>query len=163
MTRSIPNVSVIETKEGDIYRWAPADLEKPRDLTPEEKIAFDKRMARLGAKAEHRELRCWKCLHTAKVWVRSVDFDHKGEKAELVKHAQVSSDDYPGPVPGFCISCLVSGPRELAEAIYWDRPEIQMGVRPTRWSVLFTDGNVTAGDCVDLSRGFEPRVVSEKV
>lgn len=138
--------------ENGVFRVASPDIEKPRELTPVEKIALDKKNVILTQKAESREEECWRilCNRKASVWVREVGFDFKGDKAAPVRHAAVSSADYPGPVPGFCTFCLGSGPQELAEAVYFDRPEIAWGVAPTRWFVSFTDGTRQGGSCIQL-------------
>lgn len=139
--------------ENGMFRLASPDVERPRDLTPPEKIAFDKKHTLLGEKAGSRQDQCWRygCTRKPTVWVREVSFDFKGERADALKHATISSGDYPGPVPGFCTFCLASGPEELAEAVYFDRPEIWWGVTPTRWSVIFTDGLIQHGTCVELN------------
>lgn len=136
-----------------MFRIASRDVEHPRELTPAEKIALDRKNALLTAKAESRQETCWRlaCDHKATVWVREVGFDFKGDRASSVQHIKVSSADYPGPVPGFCTFCLGSGPEELAERVYFDRPEIWWGVTPTRWFVAFTDGTIQGGTCVELN------------
>lgn len=135
------------------FRIAPKDIEKPRELTPVEKIAQDKKNTLLGQKAESRQEGCWRfgCDRKASVWVREVGFDFKGDKAAPVQHIAVSSGDYPGPVPGFCTFCLGYGPKELAERVYFDRPEIIWGVTPTRWWVSFTDDTRQGGSCIELN------------
>jgi hypothetical protein len=135
-----------------MFRLAPADVERPRRLTPPEKIALDRKDAVLTAKAETRSRACWQygCAHRATVWVREVSFDFKGGRAEPVQHAAVSSADYPGPVPGFCTFHLGTGPAELARAVYLDREEMKWGVRPNRWFVSFTDGTKQGGMAVEI-------------
>lgn len=134
------------------FRIASKDIEKPRDLTPQEKILLDRKHKMLGEKAESREPMCWKeCGRKATVWVREVGFDFKGEKAAGVQHVQISSADYPGPVPGFCTFCLGYGPKDLAERVYFDRPEIMWGATPTRWWVAFTDDTKQGGSCIELN------------
>lgn len=136
-----------------MFRLAPKDVEKPRELTPAEKIAFDKKHELLGEKAEVRQDTCWSygCDRTPAVWVREVSFDFKGDKADPVKHAAVSTADYNGPVPGFCTFCLGTAPQQLAEAVYFSRPEMQFGVVPERWFVSFTDGTRQGGRCIELN------------
>lgn len=136
-----------------MFRVASRDVERPRDLTPPEKIALERKDALLTQKAESRQETCWRlhCDRSAEVWVREVGFDFKGDRASPVQHIAVSSGDYPGPIPGFCSFCLAHGPEELAEAVYFDRPEIWWGVTPTRWSVIFTDGLIQHGTCVELN------------
>ena len=135
------------------FRIAPKGIEKPRSLLYHEKKALDAKTALLAQKAEYRQETCWRldCARKATIWVREVGFDFKGEKAAAIQHIAVSSSDYPGPVPGFCTFCLGSGPQELAEQVYFDRPEIYWGVRPTRWWVAFTDGTKQGGSCVELN------------
>ena len=124
-----------------MIRWQPIGVEKPRNLTPVEKIALDKKTELLTAKAEHRQETCWSCgERKASIWVHEVGFDFKGDKAHAGQHIAISSSDYTGPVPGFCNLCLGFGPRDLAERVYFDRPEMYWGVRPNRWFVIFTDG-----------------------
>lgn len=135
-----------------MFRVASRDVEHPRELTPAEKIALDRKDALLTEKSQHRQEECWNygCSRKAAVWVREVGFDFKGEKAAPIQHIAVSSSDYPGPVPGFCIYCLGSGPERLAEVVYFDRPEIAWGAVPTRWFVSFTDGTRQGGSCIQL-------------
>jgi len=135
------------------FRIGPKDIERPRSLTSIEKKALNEKHTFLGQKAEVRQETCWSlgCSRKATHWVREVGFDFKGDKAAPVQHVAVSSTDYPGPVPGFCTFCLGLGPKELAEAVYFDRPEIYWGVRPTRWWVSFTDDTRQGGSCVELN------------
>lgn len=146
-------------------KWSPPDVEKPRHLTPPEKIALEKKDRLLTEKAEIREPICWLCQERpAYVWVREVSFDFKGDKADPVKHAAISSADYPGPVPGFCHFCIASGPVRLAEVVYYDRPEMYWGVRPTRWLVSFTDGTKTGNSCLLIDpEQTMPKIVEETI
>lgn len=136
-----------------MFRIAKRDVERPRDLTPIEKNALDSKNKLLSQKAESRDMRCWhhSCDRLAHVWVREVGFDFKGEKAAPVQHVAISSSDYPGPVPGFCLFCLGFAPQELAEAVYRDRPEIAWGATPTRWWVSFTDDTRQGGSCIPFN------------
>jgi hypothetical protein len=135
-----------------MFRLAPPDIEKPRSLDPLEKIALGVKDAYLTAKAESRQEGCWNhgCDRKAAIWVREVGFDFKGEKADALAHLAVSSSDYDGPVPGFCPWCLGVGPELLAEAVYFARPEMYWGVRPTRWFVSFTDGTKQGGSVLEI-------------
>lgn len=135
-----------------LFKIAFPDLEKPRELSPSEKIALDRKNELLTQKAESRQEQCWNvgCTRKAHVWVHEVSFDFKGDKAAPVRHAAITSSDYPGPVPGFCTFCLGSGPERLAEVVYFDRPEIAWGAVPTRWFVSFTDGTRQGGSCIQL-------------
>lgn len=136
-----------------LFRIASPDLEKPRELSPQEKIAADRHKRLIADKAMSRQIECWcyLCQKPATIWVAEVCFDFKGDKAEPVRHAQISSGDFDGPVPGFCHFCLGTGPSELAEAVYFSKTEIQLGVTPTRWFVVFTDGTKQGGSCVELN------------
>lgn len=138
-------------KEG-FFRLEHPDLEKPRHLDLAEKTALAKLDATTTEKALSRQATCWHygCERAAIVWVREVCFDFKGEKAAPVQHKQISSADYPGPVPGFCLRHEVDGPPELAAAVYWNRPEIAWGAKPTRWWVVFTDGLKQGGECLSF-------------
>lgn len=162
-----PNGDILEeTKVGGMFRWAHPDILKPRELTPQEKIGYDKTQSFLAEKAEVRDDTCWNynCTRKAYVWVREVSFDFKGDKAEPTKHTAVSSGDYPGPVPGFCIFCIGTGPQLLAEAVYFDRPEMYWGVRPNRWFVSFTDGTIQGGECIELDpKQLSPKIVEETI
>jgi len=162
--RSDP-VRLVETRfENGMFRLAPPDIEKPRHLTPPEKVALARKDDELQAKAESRASTCWQhgCARRATVWVREVSFDFKGERAEPVQHAAVSSSDYPGPVPGFCAFHLGTGPAELARAVYFDRPEMIWGVRPNRWFVSFTDGTKQGGMAVEIDPAQEmPKIIEE--
>lgn len=146
-----------------MFMLKPKDVEKPRELTPVEKIALEKKDQLLTQKAESRDVLCWKCGERhAYVWVREVGFDFKGDKADPVKHVAISSADYPGPVPGFCQYCIGFAPAELAEKVYFDRPEMYWGVRPTRWFVAFTDGTRTGDRIVTIDPKQElPTIVEE--
>jgi hypothetical protein len=137
---------------GGMFRLAPEGIERPRHLTPPEKIALGRKNDLLAAKAESRQAECWlwNCKRPASVWVREVSFDFKGGRAEPEQHAAVSSADYPGPVPGFCHGCLGHGPAELAQTVYFARPEMFWGVRPNRWFVSFTDGTRQGGEAVEI-------------
>lgn len=148
-----------------MFKLAPVGVEKPRELTPIEKIALDKKQKTLSEKAETRQELCWLCQdRKAYVWVQEVGFDFKGEKADPVKHVAVSSADYPGPVPGFCMYCLGHGPAKLAEAVYFNRPEMYWGVRPTRWFVLFTDGTRQGDMIITIDpKGTLPKIVEEHI
>lgn len=146
-----------------MFKLAPKDVEKPRSLTSVEKIALDSKNLFLTQKAEQREEWCWLCeIRKATVWVHEVGFDFKGEKAAAVQHNAITSADYPGPVPGFCTFCLGDGPSVLAEKVYFDRPEMYWGVRPTRWFVSFTDGTKQGNDIrtIDI-KGELPKIVEE--
>lgn len=149
-----------------MFMWAPPDILKPRNLTPPEKIALERKDAELSAKAELRQELCWchGCGRRASSWVREVGYDFKGERAEPVQHVAVSSADYDGPVPGFCAGHMASGPELLAETVYFSRPEMYWGVRPNRWFVVFTDGTRRGGLAVQIDPKREmPRVVEEIV
>jgi len=149
-----------------MLKWAPADLEKPRHLNVIEKAMLVEKTKGLVEKAEQRDERCWvhKCDRIARVWVREVGFDFKGDKAELGQHIAVSSSDYPGPVPGFCYFHMAGGPEELAEKVYFDRPEMYWGVRPNRWIVIFTDGTKRGGSCIELDPKMQqPKIVQETI
>ncbi len=147
-----------------MYRWAPKEIEKPRTLDALDKIALDRKDDLLTEKAEWRQPMCWKdCGQHASVWVREVGFDFKGTKAAPIDHIAISSSDYPGPVPGFCHFCLGLGPEQLAERVYFDRPEMYWGVRPNRWFVVFTDGTRQGGLCIELHPDTQvlPKIVEE--
>jgi hypothetical protein len=146
-----------------MFRWAPKDILKPRELTPVEKIALEKKDALLTEKSETRQEMCWRCgERKAYVWVREVGFDFKGDKADPVKHVAITTADYPGAVPGFCHFCIGFAPAELAEAVYFDRPEMYWGVRPTRWFVSFTDGTRQGDRIVTIDPKQElPTIIEE--
>ena len=147
-----------------MFRIAPVDVEQPRDLTPPEKIALDRKQKRLHERAETRQAECWRhdCSRKASVWVVEVGFDFKGDRAKPVQHIAISSSDYDGPVPGFCHFCLGSGPQELAEAVYFSRPEMYWGVRPNRWFVTFTDSTRQGGLCVEIDpKQTLPKIIEE--
>jgi hypothetical protein len=146
-----------------MFKIADKDVAKPRHLTGPEKLALDLKNIFLTQKAESREPVCWKCEERpAYVWVREVGYDFKGDKAEAVQHAAISSADYNGPVPGFCNFCIGTGPAELAEAVYFNRPEMYWGVRPTRWFVSFTDGTKQGDHILTIDPKQEmPKIVEE--
>lgn len=137
-----------------MFLWAPANHTKARELTPTEKIVNERFEDVLTEKAVARANRCWEhealgCTHTPIAHVHEVQFDLKEDKAKPL-FRQVSTADYDGPVPGFCIGHLSSGPARLAEAVYFSRPEMQWGLKPRRWFVIFTDGSKTGGECLYL-------------
>ena len=147
-----------------MFRLAPPGIERPRHLTPVEKVALEAKDALLTQKAESREERCWsyQCGRRAAVWVREVGFDFKGEKAAPVSHVAVSSADYPGPVPGFCRFHVGTGPEQLASTVYYARPEMYWGVRPNRWFVSFTDGTRQGGMAIEIDPKQEmPRIMED--
>ena len=148
-----------------MFMLAPKDVEKSRELTPHEKIALEKKDELLTQKAESRQETCWKCnVRKAYVWVREIGFDFKGDKADPVKHVAISTADYPGPVPGFCQFCIGFAPAELAEAVYFDRPEMYWGVRPTRWFASFTDGTRMGDRIVTIDpKGELPTIIEEHI
>lgn len=148
-----------------MFKIAPVDVLKPRNLTPIEKMALARKDAMLTLKAETRDEFCWLCeFRKATVWVREVGYDFKGDKAEAVQHNAISSADYPGPVPGFCAFCLGQGPSILAERVYFDRPEMYWGVRPTRWFVSFTDGTKQGNQIATIDpKGELPQIVEEHI
>jgi hypothetical protein len=137
---------------GSGFVLAPPGFEDPRTLTSAEEDAHAEKHRRLQQKAEQRQKKCWlhNCNRPARTWVREVSFDFKGDRASPLKHAAVSSGDITGPVPGFCPIHLGTGPAQLAEAVYCDRPEIQAGVQPLRWFVAFTDDTVQGGDIREI-------------
>jgi hypothetical protein len=143
-------IRLIERRLDDgFFILAPENVERPRTLTVAEDEAFNVKQRDLQQRAEAlHDVGCWHfgCSAAATVWVREVSFDFKGPEAAPERHAAVSSADYPGPVPGFCVGHLHDGPAMLAEAVYFDRPEMAWGVRPTRWWVSFTDGTRQGGD-----------------
>jgi hypothetical protein len=149
-----------------MFMWAPKDILKPRNLTPPEKIALERKDEVLTQKAESRQEECWSygCTRKATAWVREVGYDFKGEHAAPAQHVAVSSADYPGPVPGFCAGHMAGGPERLAEAVYFARPEMFWGVRPTRWFVVFTDGTRRGGMAVEIDPKQEmPKIVEEVI
>lgn len=144
---------LIQTRVGKFFKLEHPDLEKPRDLTPIEKFALDRKDKELTLKADWRSTICWAwgCNRPPTDFVREVGFDFKGDKAAALDHITISSADYPGPVPGFCIPHTYSGePMQLVEKVYWDRPEIQWGAKPTRWWLVFTNGIKLGGSCLEI-------------
>lgn len=153
-----------EKKVGDLTYWTTPDIEKPRDLTPPEKIKREKIDATLTEKAEVRDEICWAygCKNKARVWAREVQFDFKSQMKHDIDHAVVSSRDYDGPIPGFCIG-HVQRASELAERVYFSRNEMYWGLRPTRWWVIFTDGTKTGGLCTEIDPKQEMPVVTDEL
>lgn len=122
------------------------------DHSLDRKIAQQKIDAILTIKSEERQSECWclDCVKPSVVWVREVQFDMRGEKAGINQHV-VSTQNYNGPIPGFCLGHIGSGPTQLAETVYWDRTEIYLGLRPRKWWVIFTDGTKQGGLCEVLN------------
>lgn len=116
------------------------------------KIALSKIDETLTVKAEQRDRTCWSfdCNNPPMLWVREVQFDMYGDKVGTDNHV-VSTRDYEGPIPGFCSMHVGNGPAQLAEAVYWDRTEIYLGLRPRKWWVIFTDGTKQGGLCEVLN------------
>jgi len=153
-----------ETKKGDFYYWTPPDLEKPRNLTPSEKLATEAHLEFVADKAVQRQHKCWEvgCARDAYVWVLEVQFDMKGDKADAGQHAIVNTQDYDGPVPGFCPTHLGGGPAHLAEQVYFSAPLMQWGFKPRRWFVIFTDGTKQGGSCLEIDPKQEtPTIIEE--
>lgn len=153
-----------EEKRGDFYYWKPPDLIKPRHLTPGEKIATERHYDEQIEKALIRDDLCWEleCKLRARVWVLEVQYDMKGSKAELGKHAVVNTSDFTGPVPGFCMLHIGTGPAHLAERVYWTRTLMQWGFKPERWAVIFTDGTKQGGSCLEIDPKQEtPTIIEE--
>ena len=116
------------------------------------KIAQQKLDELLTEKSEVRQESCWcpDCKGKPVVWVREIQFDMRGDKVGINQHV-VSTKDYDGPVPGFCVAHVAKGPADLAEIVYWDRTEIYLGLRPRKWWVIFTDGTKQGGLCEVLN------------
>lgn len=139
----------------DRFKLANKDIEKPRDLSPQEKITFELESKILYQRANNRQSDCWMkdgfgCNHAASNWIVRVTFDFKGDKAAYIQHKAISTEDYDGPVPGFCDFCLSKGAETLAEKVYFSRPEMAWGVKPRRWFVELTDGTIIGGLCIQL-------------
>lgn len=142
-----------EYRDGDSFLITKDEVgSNKRYVKPQEKLAQEQIDEVLTIKAEDRQEICWhlNCSKKASVWVREVQFDLKGDKMG-VNNSIVSSRDYPGPIPGFCFGHITSGPQQLAEAVYWDRTEIYLGLRPRKWWVIFTDGTKQGGLCETLN------------
>ena len=138
---------------------------KERPLTPPEKIRIEKLDGLLTAKAEQRDEECWSygCTRRPCAWVREVRFDVKEELAGM-HNATVTTRDYSGPVPGFCHGCIATGPAELAQRVYFSRPEMYWGFRPTRWFVIFTDGTKQGGSALEIDpKQLQPKIVEEYI
>lgn len=125
------------------------------------KIIQDKIDQFLTIKSEDRQEECWcfGCRAKPIAWVREIQFDMLGDKAGINNHI-VSTRDYEGPVPGFCPAHVANGPAQIAEAVYWDRTEISLGLRPRKWWVIFTDGTKQGGLCEVLNpKNLKPSTV----
>jgi hypothetical protein len=122
------------------------------DNSLKRKIAQQKIDLLLTDKAETRQNFCWypECKGKPIAWVREIQFDMRGDKVGINQHV-VSTSDYDGPVPGFCMVHIANGPKSLAENVYWDRTEIYLGLRPRKWWVIFTDGTKQGGLCKVLN------------
>lgn len=122
------------------------------DHSLQRKIAQKKADEILTIKSEERQEICWcpGCIRKPLVWVREVQFDMRGDKVGINQHI-LSSGNYNGPAPGFCPLHVIDGPPKLAEAVYWDKTEIYIGLRPRKWWVIFTDGTKQGGLCEVLN------------
>lgn len=142
-----------EYRDGESFLVTSSPIGSNKEYAkPQEKLAQEAIDEILTMKAEDRQETCWcaDCNSKATVWVREVQFDLKGDKADI-NNAIVSSRDYPGAIPGFCFAHMGNGPRDLAEAVYWDRTEIYLGLRPRKWWIIFTDGTKQGGLCETLN------------
>lgn len=154
-----------ENKMGDLLIWTPKDIEKPRHLRPEEKIAREKFDKTLTQKAEIKDTKCWMhtlgCKHNPIVWVREIQYDMKNDKAGI-NHSQVDTSQYDGPIPGFCLGHISSGAEKLAETVYFDQTPMIWGLKPKRWFVIFTDGTKQGGKCIQLDpKQIKPEITEE--
>ena len=150
MLNDTPEDSHTEANEVEIQpgllRWAREDVGKPRFLDGPEKLLLEKLNIERAEKAESRQSMCWWCGNQPAVrWVHHVGFDLKDDDAVLGHHAIITSDDYPGPVPGFCHHCEDEGPKNLALVVYMDTPAVHFGARARRWYVQFTDSGQKGG------------------
>lgn len=140
-------VATQATAVGGLVVVTPEDI-ATRAMTPKERIQRQRHDAQLAAKATAREEKCWRhtvgCKGKAITHVAAVEFDMKAD-GEPTGSAFISTNDYPGPVPGFCLACQSRGPQDLAQAVFVSRPEMQWGFKPRRWFVLFTDGTQQGG------------------
>ena len=143
----IKKTKMMVGKMGNMWVWAKPD-EEP---TPIEKIAIEKKDKALNEKVESRADSCWAygCTRHPLKWVREVQFDVY-ERGARINKAAVSSEDYAGPIPGFCFGHVGTGPSDLAKSVYHDRPEVAWGFRPTRYVVIFTDGTKEIGDIMSI-------------
>lgn len=142
-----------EYKDGDSFLVTDNPIgSNKEERRPQEKILQERIDDFITLKAEERQEFCWceGCERKASAWVREVQFDFKGDKAGI-NNAVVSSRDYQGPIPGFCFAHIGSGPKQIAEKVYWDRTEIYLGLRPRKWWVIFTDGTTHGGLCEVLN------------
>ncbi len=163
----LSKVTLDERPSESGFLYVTPDIEKPRDLKPQEKIAAEKKNETLTEKAEIRQEVCWYhvmgCTHRPTVWVREVQFDYKTLGAN-VDHAIVSTEGYSGPIPGFCVGHLAQGPAALAQSVYFQQPEMYWGFRPSRWVVVFTDGTTSRGECVEIDPKQQmPEIVEEHI
>lgn len=145
-------------KMGNMFVWVRPD-EAP---TPPEKIAREKKDDVLTEKASVRDDHCWAygCDRYPLKWVREIQFDVYNQDNRIDK-ATVSSEDYLGPIPGFCFGHLAHGPADLAKAVYYDRDEIVWGFRPERYVVIFTDGTMEIGQTVSIVPNDPVSIVSD--
>lgn len=162
-----PKIYTVEEKEmGSLKLWTSPDIEKPRHLTPKEKIAREKYDRLLTEKSVHKSTECWMktldgCTGTPIAHAREVQFDLKNDRANI-DHSHVSTGDYEGPVPGFCMRHIASAPPMLAQAVYFSRAEMYWGLRPKRWFVVFTDGTKQGGSCMEIDPKQESPIVKEE-
>lgn len=129
--------------------------------TPRDKALQESVDSFLTTKSELRQQECWffGCNKAPTIWVREIQFDMLGDKSGINQHV-VSTRDYNGPIPGFCIAHIAAGPTQLAETVYWDRTEISLGLRPRKWWVIFTDGTKQGGLCEVLNpKNLKPSTV----
>ena len=142
-----------EEKNGSSFTFT--NFEKgsdKEDHSLKRKIAQKKIDEFLTLKSEDRQEQCWcfDCSAKASVWVREIQFDMRGDKVGINQHV-ISTRDYNGPIPGFCFAHVAEGPAKLAEAVYWDKTEVYLGLRPRKWWVIFTDGTKQGGLCKALN------------
>ena len=120
-----------------------------RSLTSAERSARSAIDTLLNVTTQDRQTTCYMstcgCQGTPVVWVREIGFDRRELSADL-DLAQITTADYDGPVPGFCLAHVHDAPIQLAQRVYFTTPLMQWGYLPTRWFVRFTDSTSMRGE-----------------
>ncbi len=149
-----------EAPMGSMLLWMPTNY-KQRRLNAENRKFLEIYYGLLAQAGESRDMTCWAydCHQPAQAWVFDVRFSLLEDPDRAVSRA-----DYHGPIPGFCRSHCATAPAQLAEKVYFDRPEMQWGFKPKFWWVIFSDGTKTGGKCLEIDpKQLQPNVRLESV
>lgn len=133
-----PSVDVTEHEVDNGYIWT---SDTPEPSRKEVEAAHQNLTERTDVRMEN----CCICGAKAIIWVREIRFLFPQNK-----RLAISSADYSGPVPGFCVGCGgIRGPEALAKAVYMDKEEAKF-TQPTEWVMEFTDSTKVGGPIISI-------------